>query len=70
MAESVQLLGNIFVIAMLQLLAETIIDKEKMPIRAKVIHVVCVLGSVGLIVSFVASHMVNYFGNVPNFIGM
>ena len=63
MSETIQLFTKIFLIAMIHIIADIFIDKNKTPLRAKLVTIVCFLGSLYAVGDFVFFNFFDSFGS-------
>ncbi|MDR2938815.1 MAG: hypothetical protein LBV08_00670 [Clostridiales bacterium] len=55
MSEFLTLIGQIFIIACIQSIVELFIDIDKRPYQARVMNIACFLGSLYLLVNYIAT---------------
>lgn len=65
MSNIIQLFGQIFLIAIIQIVSDSFIDKSELPLQAKLINIACFLGSLYLILEFLISNILNSL-NITN----
>ncbi|MDR1914060.1 MAG: hypothetical protein LBQ68_06200 [Clostridiales bacterium] len=58
MREFFVLIGQIFIIALVQTIIEVFLDIEKRPQQIKIINIACVMGSLYLLLQFVFTYII------------
>lgn len=67
MNEFYVLIGQIFLIALLQLIAEVLIDAKNRPLQATLINVACFLGGLYLVMDFLFGRVWNSLSTMIQF---
>ncbi|MCL1935956.1 MAG: hypothetical protein FWF57_06240 [Defluviitaleaceae bacterium] len=67
MSEILQLFGQIFLIAIIQIVSDAFIDKGSMAMQSKLVNIACFLGSLYLVLNFLFTYIFGNFSTAFNF---